>query len=203
MLLNHAFGMFTHPDEEWESIRKEHSNPGRIYVAYIAVLAMISPICAYISTTQFGWQVGDGQITKLTTQSALQLNIITYIAMLIGVFGLGWAIDWMSKTYGGKHDEYAANGIALAAYSCTPLFLAGIALLNPEPIFNMAVYLIAAVYAGFLIYDGLPIVMGISKERALLFSGAILTVALVYLVATRVGTVVIWSIGFAPQFVSG
>ncbi|WP_156490242.1 YIP1 family protein, partial [Oleiphilus sp. HI0086] len=93
--------------------------------------------------------------------------------------------------------------IALAAYSCTPLFLAGIALLNPEPIFNMAVYLIAAVYAGFLIYDGLPIVMGISKERALLFSGAILTVALVYLVATRVGTVVIWSIGFAPQFVSG
>ena len=53
------------------------------------------------------------------------------------------------------------------------------------------------------IYDGLAIVMGISKERAVLFSGAILTAALVYLVATRVGTVVLSSIGFEPVFISG
>ncbi len=203
MLLSHAFGMFTHPDKEWESIRKEHASPTKLYVAYIALLALISPVCAYISTTQFGWQVGDGQLTKLTAQSALQLNIITYAAMLVGVFGLGWAIDWMAKTYGAEHDDYAANGIALAAYSCTPLFFAGFALLYPEPIVNMLVFLFAAVYAGYLIYDGLPIVMRISKERAILFSGAILTAALVYLVATRVGTVVLWSIGFAPEFVAG
>lgn len=203
MLLSHAFGMFTHPDEEWESIRKEHVSPGRLYVAYIALLALISPVCAYISTTQFGWQVGDGQVTKLTAESALQLNVITYLAMLVGVFGLGWAIDWMAKTYGGEHDDYAANGIALAAYSCTPLFLAGFVLLYPEPIVNMIVFLGAAAYAGYLVYDGLPIVMRISKERAILFSGAILTAALVYLVATRVGTVVLWSIGFAPEFISG
>ena len=45
-------------------------------------------------------------------------------------------------------------------------------------------------YAGYLMYDGLPIVLGIEKERAIPFSGAILTVALVYLVVTRVGTVI-------------
>jgi len=203
MLLNHAFGMFTHPDLEWDSIRKEHTNPGKIYLAYIAIFALISPVCAYISTTQIGWQVGDGQVTKLTAQSAIQLNLITYVAILVGVFGLGWTIDWMSKTYGGKHDEYAANGIALAAYSSTPLFIAGFSLLYPVPIFNMLIFLLAAVYAGYLIYDGLPIVLGIPKERAMLFSGAILTTSLVYLVATRVGTVVLWSIGLAPEFVSG
>lgn len=203
MLLSHTFKMFTQPDEEWMSIRREHSNPLKLYGAYIALLALISPICAYISTTQFGWQVGDGQLTKLTTQSAFQLSALTYMTMLIGVFGLGWMIDWMANTYGGKHDEYAANGIALAAYSATPLFLAGFALLYPEPAVNMTVFLIAAAYSGYLIYDGLPIVMKIDKDRAVLFSGAILTVALVYLVATRVGTVVIWSVGFGPEFIAG
>ena len=203
MLLSHVPGLFTHPDEEWELIKKEHAQPTRIYVAYIGLLALIGPVCAFISTTQFGWRVGDGELIKLTTMSSIQLNVLTYIAILVGVFGLGWAIDWMSKTYGSGHDENAANGIALAAYSCTPLFLAGFVSLYPVPWVNMLAYLVAAVYAGYLIYDGLPHVLGIDQDRAFFFSGAILTVALVYLVSTRVGTVIIWNLGFAPVFVSG
>ncbi len=203
MLLTHAFGMFTHPDEEWATIRKEHSSPTHVYVAYVGILALISPICAYISTTYFGWSVTEGQVIKLTAMSSLQLNVLTYIAMLVGVFGLGWMVDWMAKTYGGEHDEFAANGIALVAYSCTPLFLAGFALLYPVPWFNMIVFLGAAAYSGYLMYDGLPIVMRIDKDRAVMFGGAILTVALVFLVATRVGSVIIWSLGFGPEYISG
>jgi hypothetical protein len=195
--------MFTHPDAEWELIKKEHSNPGRIYLAYICILGLIGPVCAFISTTQFGWRVGDGELIKLTTMSSLQLNVLTYVAILVGVFGLGWMIDWMSRTYGSGHDEYAANGIALAAYACTPLFLVGFVSLYPVPWVNMLAYLAAAAYTGYLIYDGLPHVLGISKERAFMFCGAILAVGLVYLVITRVGTVIIWSLGFAPAFVSG
>jgi len=141
-------------------------------------------------------------VTMLTPESALPLCILTYIAMLVGVFGLGWAVDWMSKTYGSGHDEYYAYGIALVAYSATPLFLAGFALLYPDPTFNMIVFVAAMAYAGYLMYDGLPIVLGIEKERAIPFSGAILTVALVYLVVTRVGTVIVWNLGFAPQFIT-
>lgn len=202
MLLSHILGMFTHPDEEWSHIKKEHKNPLAVYGAYVGLLALISPICAYIATTQIGWRVGDGPLTMLTPESALPLCILTYVAMLVGVFGLGWAVDWMSKTYGSGHDEYFAYGIALVAYSATPLFLAGFALLYPDPTFNMIVFVAAMAYAGYLMYDGLPIVLGIEKERAIPFSGAILTVALVYLVVTRVGTVIVWNLGFAPQFVT-
>lgn len=203
MLLSHVPGMFTHPDAEWELIKKEHSEPGRIYMTYICILALIGPVCAFISTTQFGWRVGDGELIKLTTMSSIQLNVLTYVAILVGVFGLGWMIDWMSKTYGSGHDEHAANGIALAAYACTPLFLVGFVSLYPVPWVNMLAYLAAAAYTGYLIYDGLPHVLGITKERAFMFCGAILAVGLVYLVITRVGTVIIWSLGFAPVFVSG
>lgn len=203
MLLSHIPGMFTHPDTEWELIREEHSSPMKIYWTYISILAAIGPVCAFISTTQFGWRVGDGELTRLTVTSALQLNILTYIAIVVGVFGLGWMIDWMSRTYGSGHDHHAANGIALAAYSCTPLFLAGFASLYPVPWVNMLVYLAAAAYSGYLIYDGLPHVLKIEEDRAFFFCGAILSVALVYLVTTRVGTVIIWNMGFTPQFVYG
>src|SRR5690554_345138 len=127
MLLSHAFGLFTHPDQEWVSIRKEHENPTRLYVAYIAILAAIAPVCAYISTAHFGWSVGSERLIKLTEISAVQLSVLTYVAMLVGVFALGYAINWMAKTYGAKEEHVPSNGIALAAYSCTPLFLAGFA----------------------------------------------------------------------------
>jgi hypothetical protein len=52
-------------------------------------------------------------------------------------------------------------------------------------------------------YDGLPIVMGIEKARAVMYGGALLTVALVILVSTLAGSVLLWSFGAGPVFVSG
>ena len=201
MLLQHAFGLFTHPADEWVSIRKEHETPVRLYVAYVLILAAIGPICAYISTAHFGWTVGSERLIKLTEISALQLSVLTYLAMLVGVFAPGYAINWMARTYGANEEHVPSNGVALAAYSCTPLFLAGFALLYPVPWFNAAVFLAAACYGAWLMYDGLPIVMGIEKEQAVLYGGALLTVALVILVATRVGSVILWNYGIGPVFV--
>jgi len=86
-------------------------------------------------------------------------------------------------------------------YSCTPLFLAGFALLYPVPWFNAVVFLVAAGYGAWLMYDGLPVVMGIEKERAAVYGGALLTVALVILVATRAGSVILWNYGIGPVYV--
>ncbi|WP_111496974.1 MULTISPECIES: Yip1 family protein [Marinobacter] len=201
MLLKHAFGLFTHPDHEWAEIRREHETPWHVYVAYVLILAAIGPVCAYISTTYFGWTVGGDRLIRLSNISAIQLSVLTYVAILVGVFALGWMIDWMASTYGAKSEADKSNGMALAAYAATPLFLAGFAMLYPVPWFNALVLLAAAAYAGYLVYDGLPIVMGIPKERAILYCGAVLTVALVILVTTRVGSVLIWNYGFAPQFI--
>ncbi|MFO8142188.1 MAG: Yip1 family protein [Marinobacter sp.] len=203
MLLSHAFGLFTRPEQEWASIKKEHEHPTKLYVTYVVVLAAIAPICAYISTAHFGWSVGSERLIKLTEISAFQLSVLTYLAMLVGVFALGYAINWMAKTYGAKEEHVPANGIALAAYSCTPLFLAGFALLYPVPWFNAIVFLVAACYGAWLMFDGLPIVMGIEKDRAVMYAGALLTVALVILVSTRVGSVLLWNMGVGPVFISG
>ena len=201
MLLSHIPGMFTHPDQEWEAIRKEHTGPVKM-AAYICILALVAPLCAYVSTTQYGWQIGDGQLVFLSQSSAMTLSFLAYIAMVAGVYVLGIMIDWMSRNYGSEHDDYAANGIALMAYSCTPLFLVGFAALYPEPWVNVACYLAAACYAAYLMYDGLPHILRIPEDQAFFFVGAILTVALVYLVSTIIGSVIIWSVGIGPEFVT-
>src|SRR5690606_4757620 len=203
MLLSHAFGLFTHPGQVWASIRKEHEHPTKLYVAYVALLAAIAPVCAYISTAHFGWSIGNERLIKLTEISAFQMSVLTYVAMLVGVFALGYAINWMAKTYGAQEEHVPSNGIALAAYSCTPMFLAGFALLYPVPWFNAVVFLVAACYSAWLMFDGLPVVMGIEKDRAVMYGGALLTVALVTLVSTRVGLVCLWNLGVGPVLISG
>lgn len=203
MLLRHAFGLFTHPDSEWAAIRKEHAPPRRVYVAYVLILAAISPICAYISTAHFGWTVGNERLIKLTEISAMQLSALTYLAILTGVFALGYAINWMARTYGAKEEVDRSSAIALASYACTPLFLAGFALLYPVPWFNALVFLGAAAYGGYLMFDGLAIVMKIPKDQAVMYAVSLLTVALVILVSTRVGSVLLWNFGLAPRYVQG
>ena len=203
MILQHALGLLTHPDDEWESIEKEHSTPTTVIMAYTCILAAIAPLCAYYSTTQLGWTVGGDHNVKLSQESAFQLCALTYIAMLAGIFALGWMIDWMAETYGGHHEKNAASGIALAAYSSTPIFLAGLALLYPVPWFNLLIFVAAALHSCFLMLDGIPIVMHIEKDRAVFFGGAILAAALILLVGTRVGSVLIWSMGIGPVFIGG
>ena len=63
MLLNHVWGLFSHPNEEWETIRQERCTVGKCYVSHVAILAALPPICAYIGATQVGWQVGYGEVT--------------------------------------------------------------------------------------------------------------------------------------------
>lgn len=88
-------------------------------------------------------------------------------------------------------------------YVAFVLVLAGFALLYPVPWFNAMVFLAAAAYGAYLMYDGLPIVMRIPKDQAIMYAGALMTVALVILVATRVGSVLLWNFGLAPQFIHG
>ncbi len=201
MLLNHVWGLFSHPNEEWETIRQERCTVGKCYVSHVAILAALPPICAYIGATQVGWQVGYGEVTKLTPESALPISIAFYIALLAGVYLLGRTIHWMAQTYGAQPD--LAKSVVLAAYTGTPLFLAGVIALYPLVWLNMLVGLVALGYTVYLLYTGVPIVMQISKEQGFMFSTAVLTVGMVTLVGILAVTVLLWGFGFGPAFQSG
>jgi len=199
MLLNHIWGLFAHPEDEWKTIRKERCTVTRCYCSHVLILAAIPAIAGYIGTTQVGWDVSGGrEIHRLTHQSALQIAILFYFAMLVAVVTVGALIHWMGKTYGSK--QPLSQCIVLASYTATPLFLIGVMLLYPLLWLNMLIGLPALAYTVYLLYTGVPVMMGISRERGFLFASAVLAVGLVMLVGLLVTTVILWDLGIGPMF---
>jgi hypothetical protein len=201
MMLSHVWGLFADPEREWKAIRAEQCTVARCYCSHVLVLAAIPAVAFYFGTTLVGWQIGIREPVKLTHDSALQISIAFYLAMLVAVFTIGKTIHWMGQTYGSRQN--LPQCIVLAAYTATPLFLIGLSLVYPQLWLNLLLGLPALAYTVYLLYSGVPVMMGISKERGFLFSSAVLAVGLVMLVALLAATVILWSMGAGPVFTSG
>ena len=200
MVLKHIWGLFVNPKREWVSIRDDKCTLGKCYAVHVMILAAIPAISGFIGTTQFGWQIGAGDPVKLTLESAGLISILYYLAMLVGVFAIGWMIHWMGSTYGV--DVPLSQCVVLAAYTATPLFLIGIMELDPVLWVNLVVGIVALAYTVYLLYSGVPIMMDISEDRGFLFSSAVLAVGLVAFVALLAVTAILWGMGLEPQFTS-
>lgn len=199
-MLQHVWGLFAHPEEEWKEIRKEDCTIGRCYCSHVLTLAAIPPIAGFIGTTQIGWSIGGGESITLSTNSALSISILYFVAILVGIFTIGKSIHWMGRTYGA--DVELPRAIGLAAYTATPLFLIGIMGLYPILWLNLLIGLPALAYTVYLLYTGVPVMMDISQERGFLFSSAVLAVGLIGLVAMMAITVILWDIGAGPRFMN-
>ena len=131
-------------------------------------------------------------------ESAAIIAVLYYMAMLVGVYSIGWMIHWMAQTYGSN--PMLSQCVVLAAYTATPLFLIGIMELYPVLWLNMVVGIPALAYCVYLLYTGLPIMMGVSEERGFLFASAVLGVGLVAFVALLALTALLWGMGIEPRF---
>ncbi|MGE0385269.1 MAG: Yip1 family protein [Gammaproteobacteria bacterium] len=198
MLVQHLWGLFTSPAQQWRAI-KDARMPISRTLFYVAVLAAIPAICGYVGTTSFGWQVGTAPVIKLSRQSAGLISIAYFAVILVAVFSVGRMIQWMGATYGAA--QPLSQCVALAAFIASPLFLVGVFQLIPILWLNLIVGLPALAYTVFLLYVGIPIFMDIPPERGFLFASAVLAVGLVGLVGLLAVTVILWGIGIGPVFV--
>lgn len=196
--LSHAPGLIFNPKQEWQKISQEDNNiPGLLY-GYILILALIGPVAGYYGTTTSGWQIGGREAVKLTSESALTIAILYYLAVVAVVIGLGLMVRWMCKTYGGNTSLNRC--VALSAYVSTPIFLVGIVELYPVLWVDLIFGLVALAHAVYLLYSGVPVLMDISEDRGFLMSSSLLALGLVALVSLIALTALLWGFGFQPEF---
>ena len=198
MFIQHIIGLFSNPTVEWEKIREQQKSSDRGGVGFVFILAAIPAISGYIGTTQVGWRIGVGDPIRITGESAISIAIIYYLALIIGVFSIGWVIHLLGKAY--EVEKPLPMCIALAAYTATPLFMIGIMQVYPVLWLNMLLGLPVLAYTVYLLYSGLPIMMEIPAERGFLYSSAILAVGLVALVSLLAMTALLWGMGLQPVF---
>lgn len=203
-MLQHTLGVFLNPDREWQKIREERHSFLRVFMVHTPLLALIPVIAAYFGVTQVGWSIGNGGVVKLTGESALWLSGGAYLALLLAVYILGEYINWMSRSFGVADDvnqrHYA--GTALAVYSSAPMMLAGVVLFYPQLWVVAAVFIAAVCYSIYLIYEGIPILMNIPRERGFIYASSVVTVGSVLFLVVLVVTVIIWGIGIGPVYTS-
>src|SRR5690606_8036336 len=124
MILNHLFGLYTHPKEEWQTIDKRHES--LLYsMSHILIIALIPSLTSYYSAVHLGWSIGVGEPIVLTEQSAMIVSAAMYVGLVCGAIALAYLIHWMAKTFDAKPTY--TQSLELAAYTATPLFMVGFA----------------------------------------------------------------------------
>lgn len=197
-MIGNLLGLLFRPKTQWHSIAANNSYSLPASVIYTLLLACLPAVAWFYGTTVIGWSVGDGDIIRMTAESATTIIVLFYFTMVVSVMVIGYMIHWMSKTYGA--DSSTAKGIAIASFSATPLYIAGA--VGFMPVFWLALLIgVSAVsYAVYVLYLGIPIVMKIPEERGFLFSSAVLAFCMVILMIIMGGTVILWDMGATPTF---
>ncbi len=199
MILNHLWGIYTHPKEEWHDIEKRNDS---IFYSLIHTLliSLIPTLCCYYATAYIGWTIGVANPIRISTQSAQIMAVSMYFALIVGVLTLAYLIQWMAKTF-DSNPSYVQS-LELATYTATPLIMVGVTALFPV-LWFVAICVIAAIsYSVYLLYSGTPIMMNIPKEKGFIYSSSVVTCGLILLISLMTFTVMMWTMGLGPEFVT-
>jgi len=197
MILNHIWGLYAHPKEEWQTIEKRHESLTYSMV-HILVIALIPAICGYYAAAHIGWSIGTTEPLILSESNALVMSVIMYSALVFGVIALAYLIHWMAKTFDSTPNF--SQSLELAAYTATPLLMAGVTALFPVLWFVVMACLGAMSYSVYLLYSGVPIMMNIPEEKGFIYASSVVTCGLVLLVGLLAASIILFGVGIGPEY---
>lgn len=192
-MINHLWGLLSHPDQEWKQIQREHESVPHLYEHHVLLLAAIPVICTYFGTTHFGWTFGEGVAVKLSAGTALGLGALFYVMIIGAVALMGSVIHKMAKRFPNRPSR--TDCIVFAGYIATPMFLSGLVAIYPLLWVCLLFGIVGLCYTTYLLYVGIPNFMNISREEGFILSSSTLAVGVLVLEALLCGTVLLWSYG--------
>jgi hypothetical protein len=159
--------------QEWVVIEKEPSTTSDLYTSYIVPLAAIGPVASIIGLSIIGIHVPFTGTYRMPLMSAIGQAVVTYVLALAGVYVLALVIDALAPSFQGTKSQIQA--LKVAAYSSTAAWLASIFNLIPA----LAFLQILGLYSIYLLYLGLPVLMKVPQDKALVYTGVVIVAAIV------------------------
>jgi hypothetical protein len=153
--------LFT-PKTEWPVIESEPTSIGALYIGYVAPLALLAALIAFVHMSIIGVSVPFAGTMRMPFTTGLMSLVTTFIGGFIGLFLVGIIINVFAPTFGGTRDLRQA--LKTAAYAFTPAWVSSIFGLLPA--LGTLLQFIAGCYGIYLLYLGLPIVMRARRESA-------------------------------------
>ena len=164
------------PAATWAVIAKDADDPAYIISRYVAVLALIPALSSFIGATLIGVTVPGGAVVRADFIDGLFGAVFNYVASSAMVLILAVIVNFAAPLFGGRSDF--DDSFKLAAYSFTPLWLAGIFLLLP----GLRFLLLTGCYAIYILWLGIPRLTKAPEQQAINFTALIIvcTGALLY-----------------------
>jgi len=197
MLINPITLIFN-SQKQWRDLAVAPNGQLWSFIPYLLVMALIPCASWYYGTTQVGWAIGEGDLTKLTPHSAMNIAIAIYVAIISCVVAIGYAVYWMADTYGSNSS--IIKGIALTSLTTTPFYLLGLTGLYPHFWLDLILGIVGICWSTYLLYTSIPVVMNIPKDRGFLFASALLAFSSVIFIVLLGATAVLWDMGAIPVF---
>lgn len=172
-LIERAKAIILSPATEWPVIERESGEPAYLFMNYVAILALIPAIAGFIGTSIIGVSVPVIGTVRVPFFTGLFSAIFGYVLTFVVVYVVGLIVDLLAPTFAGQKNS--ANALKLAVYSFTPAWLAGIFQIIP----GLAFLSILGLYGIYLFWLGLPILMKAPKDKALVYTIAVVVCAIV------------------------
>lgn len=161
------------PATEWPTIAAEESSVQAIYTGYLVVLAAIPAVAGFIGMTLIGFgAMGMGR--HMSLGGGLLAMVVGYLISLLLVYLVAWVVDALAPSF--RAQKNFLNAFKLVAYSATPGMVAGVLQILPM---LAPITLLASLYGIYELYLGLPVLMKVPQERAILYAAAIVVATLI------------------------
>jgi hypothetical protein len=149
------------PRSEWPVIEAEPTSVGRLYARYVMPMAAFAAGMSFIRMSIVGVTQPWGDTIRTSVASALVASVVTFILGLIGLFLVGFIINSLAPAFSGGRNQRQA--LKTAAYALTPAWLGTALTFLPM---GALLQLIAGIYGVYVLYLGLPVMMGIPRAKA-------------------------------------
>ena len=184
------------PGEVFSAVAAESPPATRVFFRFALWISLLPPLFAYIGTVNFGWRLGVEPVF-FPQPVVLAVCAAYFAALLLGFLSSAMIARWMAATYDAN--QSLGRCLALMAIVCAPLAVGSIAHLYPNAVLNVLVLVPTLIWCVFLLYRGLPVVLGTGPNRGMLMASALIAYLMVAVVSLLGVTVALWGSGIGPR----
>lgn len=185
------------PTHAFEALARTEPDALAVFFRQIIWLALTPPVFAFIGASIFGWRLGAAQPLHLPAEALTLVSIGYFFALLFGLVSTAFVGRWMAPTYGA--DTAFGTHLALVGIVVAPMVAGSAFHLFPHVFVNLLVFIPVLIWSIYLLYRGLPIVLGTGPERGMLMASSLVAYLLVGAVTLLGLTVALWASGIGPS----
>jgi hypothetical protein len=167
-------GILFTPETEWPVIEQEPGTPAYLFSNYMVYLAAIPPIAGFIGMSFIGISVPSVGTFRAPLIAGLLVAMISYLLSFAIVYAIAIIIDQLAPRFGAQKDF--GNALRVTVYSFTPYWVAGLCQLVPSLRF---VGYVVAFFGVYLVWTGLPRLMKVPADKAIVYVVAAIVCAVV------------------------